>query len=104
MSPSTALMEVYKQFMAGEPRPARGRWFRFRYWTLARLFVLGEWAGDKISKSKELTPLEQLYVACDISGHSPEHLRQKMIMANSMALDEMAKMAQVKSAKDGVVQ
>jgi hypothetical protein len=100
MSPSTALMEVYKQFMAGVPRPARGRWFRFRYWVLAKLFMMGEWAGKVISTSKELTPLEQLYVACDVSGHSPEQLRAKMELANSMVLEEIAKAA----PKDGVRQ
>ena len=96
----TTMMQVYKQFMDGVPRPARGRWFRFKYWVLARLFVLGEWAGKKINNSKELTPLEQLYVACDVSGCTPEQLRAKMELANSLILDEIAKTA----PKDGVRQ
>ena len=102
MQPTLAV--VYKQFMDGVPRPARGRWFRFRYWVLARMFVIGEWAGSKITRSKELTALEQLYMACDVAGCHPDKLRQKLELANSTVLDAMAKLAHVKAGIDGVKQ
>ncbi len=96
--------EIFARFMAGEAPPPRGRFFRLKYWLLIKLFAAGEWAGRRINTSKELTPLEQLYLACKVSKCDPATLRKKLELANSVVLEGMAKYASAKAKKDGVVQ
>jgi hypothetical protein len=98
-------MENYiQEFMKGVVPPKRPMTFRLKVWVYARIFMLGEWAGQQIAHHLGLSPLEQMYVACDVAGTSPEHLRAKYEVINNAVFEELAKNAAKKANVDGIVQ